>query len=318
MREPYDVSEKWVSRLWKKGEKVDILGDLSNAIAAKMMWVSWSGGYANGINVNGDTVLDKATRVLYRSDWNVVDLPLKYLKQGTNVIRTLQSEETKHGMEVQWPGIVVMIQYSDYVPYDGPLTESEQSQEITAPAESELPKMDTVMEYSFANDPGFETKGGVWNVKNGRLHLSETENVMPLGNIAVFEEIVENTYTIETICKVSDFSNWDDFAVIFGYQDPDNYYFVSFNEQNDPNTNGILLHKDGNTTELIDFDEPTSAGKDHKIEIIVIDGTIWVLRDSIVLGSVTDKTFSNGRIGYGSRNNICEFDNLLVKESTSR
>lgn len=114
MYEPYDIPEQWVTRKWEMEEKVDITGDLSKAAAAKLMWVSWAGGYAHGIFVNQHKVIDRAVNTLYRCDWNIVDVPLEYLKEGTNVIMTGWTEGGgKHGMEVQWPGITVLVQYTE-------------------------------------------------------------------------------------------------------------------------------------------------------------------------------------------------------------
>ncbi len=111
---PREVPKEWVTRKWEFEEEVDIRGDLAEASAARLFWVSWSGGYAQGIYVNGNLVTEKPTNELYRSDWNRVDVPLEYLKEGTNVIETgMTTGGGKHGMEVQWPGIVLILQYGE-------------------------------------------------------------------------------------------------------------------------------------------------------------------------------------------------------------
>lgn len=199
-----------------------------------------------------------------------------------------------------------------------PAEDSGASKADLADIPEDIPEMDVILDEGFDKDPGFQVVTGGWEVKDGRYVLSSTENQMPLGNISLCGKNLKNEFIIESTCMVTDTSNWDDFAVIFGYQDQDNYYFVSFNEQNDENTNGILLHKDGETKELFDFSEPTKAGKDHEIKISYIDGTIIVEKNGELAGAVKDSTFTNGKIGYGSRNNVCEFDNLLVKEASNR
>jgi hypothetical protein len=109
---PNEVPKEWVTRKWEFQEEVEIQGDLSKARAARLLWVSWSGGYAQGIFVNGNMVTEKPTNELYRSDWNTVEVPIEYLQEGTNVIETgMTTGDGKHGMEVQWPGIVLMLQY---------------------------------------------------------------------------------------------------------------------------------------------------------------------------------------------------------------
>ncbi|MBN1806798.1 MAG: VCBS repeat-containing protein [Sedimentisphaerales bacterium] len=45
---PYNIPQRWVTRIGEKTECFDIQGNLSNAAAARLAWSSWSPGYMNG------------------------------------------------------------------------------------------------------------------------------------------------------------------------------------------------------------------------------------------------------------------------------
>jgi hypothetical protein len=113
MYKPFNVPKQWVTR---KGTKhcyftVPAGDDLAKANAARMVWVSWSGGYADGILVNGNNVIQRATTNTYQYDYNEVPVPVGHLKTGTNTITTNGTASNVHGMEVNWPGIVMFAQY---------------------------------------------------------------------------------------------------------------------------------------------------------------------------------------------------------------
>lgn len=70
---PYEGPKKWVTRSGEKAERFRVSGDLSKAVAAQLVWVSW----------------------------NVLKTGLTPKRNGKMV----------YGMEVNWPGIMVLIQY---------------------------------------------------------------------------------------------------------------------------------------------------------------------------------------------------------------
>ncbi|MCU0914986.1 MAG: hypothetical protein MUC88_10535, partial [Planctomycetes bacterium] len=53
---PYDVPKKWVTRTGEKREHFVVAGDLSHAVAAQIVWSSWSPGYMRGVSINGAEV----------------------------------------------------------------------------------------------------------------------------------------------------------------------------------------------------------------------------------------------------------------------
>ena len=113
---PYDIPQKWVTRSGEKTESFDVLGDLSGAVAAQLVWSSWSPGYMNGILINGAKVFDKEGP-RYQTYYHRVTLTdLSMFHSGRNVLTTGKTPKYNgkmvHGMEVNWPGIMVLIQYN--------------------------------------------------------------------------------------------------------------------------------------------------------------------------------------------------------------
>jgi hypothetical protein len=114
---PYDIPRKWVTRNGEKQERFDVAGDLHKAAAAQLVWSSWSPGYMNGIYINGVKVFDhEGPRYAYFAH-RVSLKDTSCLKPGVNILKTGKTPkingEMVHGMEVNWPGIMVLIQYNN-------------------------------------------------------------------------------------------------------------------------------------------------------------------------------------------------------------
>ncbi len=114
---PYDVPKQWLTRNGEHEQKFYVTGNLSKAVAAQLVWVSWSPGYMEGLYLNGHKVLEREGR-RYAYHIHRVPVPdLGWLRPGENVLRTGMTPRYEgkmvHGMEVNWPGIMVLIQYRD-------------------------------------------------------------------------------------------------------------------------------------------------------------------------------------------------------------
>ena len=114
---PYDIPAKWVTRAGVKAERFDVTGDLDKAVAVQLAWSSWSPGYLYGISVNGKKVFEREGPK-YAAYWHRVTLDdTSMFKRGVNVLTTAKTPkingQTVHGCEVNWPGIMVLIQYRD-------------------------------------------------------------------------------------------------------------------------------------------------------------------------------------------------------------
>jgi hypothetical protein len=179
----------------------------------------------------------------------------------------------------------------------------------------------TVINETFSTSPATNftvVSGGTWAVSGGRYVLSSPANSTILGNISRHNTAVSGDFTLTTLVRITGTSAlWDDAAVIFNYTDASNYYYVSINELNDGMTNGIFKVQSGVQTELADFSATAVSNTDYTIEIVRSGSSIAVKRNGTTLGSATDSTFTSGYVGYGSKNDGAQFDNLLVETSSS-
>jgi hypothetical protein len=112
---PYEVPKRWLTRQGEHEQKFRVAGDLAQAVAAQLVWVSWSPGYMEGLYLNDHKVLDREGPT-YAYYLHRVPVPnLDMLQAGENVLRTgktpLYEGKMVHGMELNWPGIMVLIRY---------------------------------------------------------------------------------------------------------------------------------------------------------------------------------------------------------------
>src|SRR5690606_38959721 len=113
--------------------------------------------------------------------------------------------------------------------------------------------------------------GGTWSVSSGRYNVSSPASNSGdglLGNISVHNTAVTGDYTVSAIVNIVGTSAiWNDAALIFGYQDEDNFYYVSLNESNDGYTKGVLKIVNGSATEIADLGSLSfTTGLDYDVE----------------------------------------------------
>lgn len=112
---PYDIPQKWVTRSGEKIEHFDVRGALDRARAMQLVWSSWSPGYMRGISINGVPVFDREGPCYQTYHHRVTLKALDALRAGRNELTTgktpLIDGQMVHGMEVNWPGIMVLIRY---------------------------------------------------------------------------------------------------------------------------------------------------------------------------------------------------------------
>ncbi|MHC4632054.1 MAG: FG-GAP repeat domain-containing protein [Planctomycetota bacterium] len=112
MYKPYDVPKRWSTRVGNTHKcKADIDDDLSKAVTAKIIMATWNGVAADEIGINDKKIV---TRVGKNHDlsYDEFEVPLNLIKPGTNTLYT-HSTTTHHGIEVQWPGMVLMVTYNE-------------------------------------------------------------------------------------------------------------------------------------------------------------------------------------------------------------
>jgi hypothetical protein len=112
---PRDVPKQWLTRKGEHQQTFHVTGDLRQAVAARLVWVSWSPGYMEGLYLNDHRVLDREGPRYAYFVHRVPLTDLTALRPGENILKTGMTPKYNgkmvHGMEVNWPGIMVLIQY---------------------------------------------------------------------------------------------------------------------------------------------------------------------------------------------------------------
>jgi len=108
MCKPYDVPQAWVARETGGSEKFDVEGDLGEATAAQLVVTVW--GYENPLvcTFNGGNTVSFD---VFLATVNRQDIDPSILKSGENILSAAGGHE--HGIEINWPGIVPIIQYGE-------------------------------------------------------------------------------------------------------------------------------------------------------------------------------------------------------------
>ncbi len=112
--------------------------------------------------------------------------------------------------------------------------------------------------------------------------------------------------------------NHRDCCVFFNYQDPTNFYYVHLGAKPDPASGQIMLVKNAPRKPLTENKKntPWSESDWHDVKLVrdFEKGTISVFFDNMETPhmQVKDKTFSSGRIGLGSFDDMDAFDDVKL------
>jgi hypothetical protein len=169
-----------------------------------------------------------------------------------------------------------------------------------------------------ANSRFSVVRGGTWGVSGGKYLLSSPATSgtgLHNWNVAVHNTNVNGNFTMTTDASVTATSNnFNDFSLVFGYTSYTDYYYVSFNESNDGNTSGIFRISGSTQTQLADITSGISAGTTYNIKVERVGNSVKVYRNGTLAAQATVSTLGNGKVGFGSRNDSCAFDNLKVTQ----
>ena len=173
-----------------------------------------------------------------------------------------------------------------------------------------------VIAETFASSAASFTKvaGGTWGVVSGRYVLTApASTTAPNANLAVHNAALTGDFTLTAAgSTTATTSAWNDFSVVFGYQDTANYYFASFSESNGDSVSGIFEVAGGVRTQLADITSLITAGTMYPVRIERQGSAIRVYRSGLLVASATDGTFTGGKVGFGSKNDGGSFDDLAV------
>lgn len=105
---PYNVPVGWQSRAGRgHGSRVFIPHDLQHALDARVMYYGQFGGAGHDLRVNGTTIHTSVGNGL-----GIRPVDLSLLQPAGNTMSTFSST-LHHGIEIMWPGIVLMVRYDD-------------------------------------------------------------------------------------------------------------------------------------------------------------------------------------------------------------
>lgn len=110
---PENQEQKWLTRNGENKESIFINSDINENTEAKMVFTTWSPGYFNGIYINDFLVFDREG---LRYAFMQHDIPIKYLNalnSEENIVKTGKTPKHHgamvHGVEVMWPGIMLLV-----------------------------------------------------------------------------------------------------------------------------------------------------------------------------------------------------------------
>lgn len=158
--------------------------------------------------------------------------------------------------------------------------------------------------------------GGTWAVTGGQYVLTSPAQGTSSGanaNISTHNTSLSGDWTLTVDGSTTATSSaWNDFTVMFGYQDANNYYYVSFNESNDDGTSGIFKWVAGVKTQLADITTLITGGTTYAVKVEKTGTTYKAYLNNTLVATATDSTFSSGKVGFGTNNDGASYDNLIV------
>ncbi|OUS70791.1 hypothetical protein B1748_27785 [Paenibacillus sp. MY03] len=96
------------------------------------------------------------------------------------------------------------------------------------------------------------------------------------------------------------FPNWAHHEIYFGYQDVNNYYYITVHGGS--GAIGLYKKKNGTATKLADSSSPSlkhALNTSNRYKITVLSGAIQVFANDTLLLSATDSVFTSGKVGVG-------------------
>lgn len=139
-------------------------------------------------------------------------------------------------------------------------------------------------------------------------------------SIALLKDVVVGSFELTARVQTTQTSRGHrDICLFFGYQDPAHFYYVHLGEKPDPNSSQIFIVNDAPRKNLILTENgiPWKDGQFHTVKIVrdAESGKIDVFFDDMEkpVKSAVDKTFTKGRIGIGSFDDMGYFDDIVLR-----
>ncbi|NLS96755.1 MAG: hypothetical protein GXX96_31865 [Planctomycetaceae bacterium] len=91
-----------------------VIDDLGKAVDAKIVTSTWNGAAAEEIGINDRKIVVNVGKN-HDLSYDEFPVPLEFIRQGTNTVHTHSTTE-HHGIEVQWPGMVLFLRLDEPEP----------------------------------------------------------------------------------------------------------------------------------------------------------------------------------------------------------
>ena len=139
-------------------------------------------------------------------------------------------------------------------------------------------------------------------------------------NFSLIKGVVVADFVLEAdvLSTVKDYDHRD-MCVIFDYQDPAHFYYVHFGKKTDDHANQVFIVNDAARRKISLKTTPGTSWDDRwhhvKISRDAQSGMIAVYFDDMQTPVMTaqDKSFTSGRIGLGSFDDVGDWDNVTLR-----
>ena len=165
---------------------------------------------------------------------------------------------------------------------------------------------------------GREGKDGFYRLKEPGKHDNGVRRPSEYSLIEGFI-YTDFTFKCKLKCDSPTYRRYRDVVIIFGYQDDTHFYYVHFSNIGDDLHNAIMIVNGDYRRKLgKDVPEPTLIDLDfHKVMIkrSIKTGDIEVYFDEKMVMKAQDMTFTSGKIGVGSFDDMGSFDDIHIRGS---
>jgi hypothetical protein len=139
-------------------------------------------------------------------------------------------------------------------------------------------------------------------------------------NIALLKDIVVGDFelTARVRSTIPDYGHRD-VCLLFGYQDPANYYYVHYGKKTDDHANQIFIVHDAPRIKISTKTTPGTPWDDewHTLRVVrdTAAGTIAIYYDDMdePVMTASDTTFTSGQIGIGSFDDTADWDQITLR-----
>ncbi len=138
------------------------------------------------------------------------------------------------------------------------------------------------------------------------------------GHVALIKDLDLGSFQITfRVRSTKDTGNHRDCCVFFNYIDDQHFYYAHLGAKPDPHSGQIMIVNEAPRKAMTDNKRLTPWDNDwHDVKVTrdVASGEIKVYFDDMKKPhmQVVDKTFTRGRIGIGSFDDLNEFDNVVI------